>query len=88
MSTPDPTTLTRASRRAITYYREMAEAVRRSAAIERAQADHLAEDDRLAAMTKADRLDADAQRWGALADELAALGEERAERHPDQGALL
>lgn len=88
MSTPDLSALTAVSQRSTTYYRDMAQACRRSAAIERNPSSHLEPEQRLAARAKADRLDEHAAQWEALATELETFAAERTTDHPDQGALL
>lgn len=89
MTAPDDRTpLAPASLRSVAYYRDMAQACRRSGAVERAQAAHLDPDERHAAALKAGRLDEHADQWEALAAELEAFGDDRAADHPDQGALL
>lgn len=88
MSTPDLSVLAAVSQRSTTYYRDMAQACRRSAAIERAQASRGPEDERHEHAEKADRLDAHATQWEALATELETFAAEHTTDHPDQGALL
>lgn len=88
MNTPDLSALTAVSQRSTTYYRDMAQACRRSAAIERAQVARGPEDERHEHGAKADRLDGYATQWEALATELETFAAERTTDHPDQGALL
>ncbi len=83
MTTDD---LTPTSRRSVSYYRDMAAACHRSAAIERAQAHSGDPDARLTHARKADELDVIGDQWAALADELEDFASDG--DHPGQEALL
>ena len=77
--------LSRPSQTSLAHYRVMATAERRAAAITRARAYGLPDDERLIRMQQADAQDREAQRWEALAAELEAFGEQI---NPEAGEVL
>jgi len=68
------------------YYRTMAATARQAAAIGRTRARSMPDNERSPLMLEADIHDADAALWEALADDLAAFGEQIAP--PDEATLL
>jgi hypothetical protein len=79
--------LTPASRKAVAHYRAQAARLRKIAANKRARAADLDEVTRDTLMRHAADIEADADRWDALADELEALGDTDS-HHEGQGELL